>query len=214
MPPATNLSLSVHCVKANLPGCWSRWTPPQLSFFVPRRIRRNSASCAPSIRGWCIFLFAKTGHRRCCSWQANLCAGRKPCSSRARPKIKPRRNEQSRHAGPLHGGHEAQRKQCADLHAGKRRTAAFGARPALLQSLAQIKTIHSMALRINEIMQRFSSLASEMQEAENASQAETAEPQRPPPDAAKRPQKALQPAHLKAFNIKRHKGARTAKAGR
>ena len=43
------------------------------------------------------------------------------------------------------------------------------------QSLAQIKTIHSMALRINEIMQRFSSLASEMQEAENASQAETVE---------------------------------------
>jgi signal transduction histidine kinase len=41
------------------------------------------------------------------------------------------------------------------------------------QSLAQIKTIHSMALRINEIMQRFSSLASEMREAENTSQAET-----------------------------------------
>jgi signal transduction histidine kinase len=41
------------------------------------------------------------------------------------------------------------------------------------QSLAQIKTIHSMALRINEIMQRFSSLASEMQEAETTSQAET-----------------------------------------
>jgi signal transduction histidine kinase len=41
------------------------------------------------------------------------------------------------------------------------------------QSLAQIKTIHSMAMRINEIMQRFSSLASEMREAENASQAET-----------------------------------------
>jgi len=33
--------------------------------------------------------------------------------------------------------------------------------------------MHSMALRINEVMQRFSSLASEMQEAENASQAET-----------------------------------------
>jgi signal transduction histidine kinase len=48
------------------------------------------------------------------------------------------------------------------------------------QSLAQIKTIHSMALRINEIMQRFSSLASEMREAENASQAETeAEPATP-----------------------------------
>ncbi|MGB2669918.1 MAG: hypothetical protein WA621_02555 [Candidatus Acidiferrum sp.] len=48
------------------------------------------------------------------------------------------------------------------------------------QSLAQIKTIHSMALRINEIMQRFSSLASEMREAENASQAETeAEPTSP-----------------------------------
>lgn len=41
------------------------------------------------------------------------------------------------------------------------------------QSLAQIKTIHSMAMRINEIMQRFSSLASEMREAENASQGET-----------------------------------------
>ena len=41
------------------------------------------------------------------------------------------------------------------------------------QSLAQIKTIHSMALRINEVMQRFSSLASEMRAAENASQAET-----------------------------------------
>jgi len=50
------------------------------------------------------------------------------------------------------------------------------------QSLAQIKTIHSMALRINEIMQRFSSLASEMREAENASQAETeAEPASPAP---------------------------------
>jgi signal transduction histidine kinase len=41
------------------------------------------------------------------------------------------------------------------------------------QSLAQIKTIHSMALRINEIIQRFSTLASEMREAENSSQAET-----------------------------------------
>ena len=41
------------------------------------------------------------------------------------------------------------------------------------QSLVQIKTIHSMAMRINEIMLRFSSLASEMREAENASQAET-----------------------------------------
>jgi len=41
------------------------------------------------------------------------------------------------------------------------------------QSLVQIKTIHSMAMRINEIMVRFSSLATEMREAENASQAET-----------------------------------------
>ncbi len=41
------------------------------------------------------------------------------------------------------------------------------------QSLAQIKTMHSMTLRINEVMQRFSSLASEMRESENASQAET-----------------------------------------
>lgn len=43
------------------------------------------------------------------------------------------------------------------------------------QSLAQIKTIHTMALRINEIMQRFSSLASEMREVETPSQAETDE---------------------------------------
>jgi signal transduction histidine kinase len=44
------------------------------------------------------------------------------------------------------------------------------------QSLAQIKTIHTMALRINEIMQRFSSLASEMRDAETPSQGETEEP--------------------------------------
>lgn len=43
------------------------------------------------------------------------------------------------------------------------------------QSLAQIKTIHNMALRINEIMQRFSSLSSEMKEAETVSQAENPE---------------------------------------
>ncbi|HEY6128694.1 MAG TPA: hypothetical protein VIW23_10975 [Candidatus Acidoferrum sp.] len=43
------------------------------------------------------------------------------------------------------------------------------------QSLHQIKTMHSMTLRINEIMQRFSSLSSEMRDAENASQAETEE---------------------------------------
>ena len=47
------------------------------------------------------------------------------------------------------------------------------------QSLAQIKTIHSMALRINEIMQRFSSLASEMRD---ASQAETEETPAPAPN--------------------------------
>ena len=41
------------------------------------------------------------------------------------------------------------------------------------QSLGQLKTIHTMALRINEIMQRFSSLASEMKEVETPSQAET-----------------------------------------
>ena len=41
------------------------------------------------------------------------------------------------------------------------------------QSLAQIKTIHTMALRINEIMQRFSSLASELRDGETPSQLET-----------------------------------------
>ena len=49
------------------------------------------------------------------------------------------------------------------------------------QSLAQIKTMHSMALRIHEVMQRFSSLANEMTEAENASQAETEETVAPVP---------------------------------
>jgi signal transduction histidine kinase len=43
------------------------------------------------------------------------------------------------------------------------------------QSLQQIKTVHSMTLRLHEIMQRFSSLASEMREAEMESQAETGE---------------------------------------
>ncbi len=43
------------------------------------------------------------------------------------------------------------------------------------QSIAQIKTIHTMALRINEVMQRFSSLASEVREDETGSQAETEE---------------------------------------
>jgi len=43
------------------------------------------------------------------------------------------------------------------------------------QSLAQIKTIHNMAQRINEIMQRFSSLSSEMREVETASHAENQE---------------------------------------
>jgi len=37
----------------------------------------------------------------------------------------------------------------------------------------QIKTIHTMALRLNEVMQRFSSLASEMRAAEKESHSET-----------------------------------------
>jgi len=41
------------------------------------------------------------------------------------------------------------------------------------QSRDQIRTIHAMALRLNEIMQRFSSLAMEMQAIEKESQAET-----------------------------------------
>ena len=47
------------------------------------------------------------------------------------------------------------------------------------QSLAQIKTIHNMALRINEIMHRFSSLSSEMRESETVSQAENQEASMP-----------------------------------
>jgi len=37
----------------------------------------------------------------------------------------------------------------------------------------QLETIHTMALRLNEIMQRFSSLAAEMRAGEKESQAET-----------------------------------------
>lgn len=47
------------------------------------------------------------------------------------------------------------------------------------QSLAQIKTIHTMAMRINEVVQRFSSLAGEMRDAETTSQAETEDPRMP-----------------------------------
>jgi len=45
--------------------------------------------------------------------------------------------------------------------------------PVMNESRNQIRTMHSMALRLNEIMQRFSSLASEMRLDENDSQAET-----------------------------------------
>jgi signal transduction histidine kinase len=41
------------------------------------------------------------------------------------------------------------------------------------ESREQIQTIHTMALRLNEIMQRFSSLATEMRAGETDSQAET-----------------------------------------
>jgi len=41
------------------------------------------------------------------------------------------------------------------------------------ESREQIRTIHTMALRLNEIMQRFSSLVSEMRAGEKESQAET-----------------------------------------
>jgi signal transduction histidine kinase len=41
------------------------------------------------------------------------------------------------------------------------------------QSLQQIKTVHHMSLRLNEIMQRFSSLAVEIRDAETPSQPET-----------------------------------------
>jgi signal transduction histidine kinase len=47
------------------------------------------------------------------------------------------------------------------------------------QSLAQIKTIHTMAMRINEVVQRFSSLATEMRDSETPSQAETEDPRQP-----------------------------------
>jgi hypothetical protein len=43
------------------------------------------------------------------------------------------------------------------------------------QSLQQIKTVHHMSLRPNEIRQRFSSLASEIRDAETTSQPETGE---------------------------------------
>jgi hypothetical protein len=44
------------------------------------------------------------------------------------------------------------------------------------ESREQIRTIHTMALRLNEVMQRFSSLATELQADEKESQPETATP--------------------------------------
>ena len=44
---------------------------------------------------------------------------------------------------------------------------------ASAESREQIQTIHTMALRLNEMMQRFSSLAAEMRAGEKESQAET-----------------------------------------
>jgi signal transduction histidine kinase len=41
------------------------------------------------------------------------------------------------------------------------------------QSLGQIKTVHHMSLRLNEVMQRFSSLASEIRDTETPSHPET-----------------------------------------
>lgn len=46
-------------------------------------------------------------------------------------------------------------------------------------SREQVQTIHAMTLRLNEIMQRFSSLASELKLAEKESQAETERPEEP-----------------------------------
>jgi signal transduction histidine kinase len=46
-------------------------------------------------------------------------------------------------------------------------------RPIHPDTREQIRTIHTMALRLNEIMQRFSSVASEMRAGEKESQAET-----------------------------------------
>jgi signal transduction histidine kinase len=42
------------------------------------------------------------------------------------------------------------------------------------ESREQVRTIHTMALRLHQVMQRFSSLAAEMRAGENESQAETA----------------------------------------
>jgi len=43
------------------------------------------------------------------------------------------------------------------------------------QSLQQVRTVHQMSLRIHEVLQRFSSLASEIRDAETPSQPETTE---------------------------------------
>ena len=45
--------------------------------------------------------------------------------------------------------------------------------PASSESREQIRAIHAMALRLHEVIQRFSSLASEVRAAETISQAET-----------------------------------------
>ena len=120
-----------------------------------------------------MFRCAKIGRRHCCSWPANRCAAPKPCALSDRPNLAPRKAKRKRHLGRYMLDMKPSVNNALTSMLGNAELLLLEPGQLSQQSLAQIKTIHSMALRINEIMQRFSSLASEMREAENASQAET-----------------------------------------
>ena len=76
---------------------------------------------------------------------------------------------------PLHARHEAQREQCAHFAFGERRASSSGAWAAFRAVSWQDQDHPHHGLAHQRNVQRFSSLASEMREAETPSQAETEE---------------------------------------
>ena len=175
MRPRTIWWLLGRCVRENSPACCVLSTRQPRSFFVFPPIPRNSDSCAakyprlvhiPLREDWAQTLLLVAGE------------------SLRRAKALRIARQAERNAAK-NENHATLGRYMLDMKhsVNNALTSMLGNAELLLlepgqlssQSLAQIKTMHSMALRINEIMQRFSSLASEMQEAENASQAETVE---------------------------------------
>ena len=138
-------------------------------------LSRNAAVAFALPATCCTYRCVRTGPRLCCWSPANHCGA---CSAGRQVKQAISRAAQNERDATL-GRYMLEMKHSVN----NALTSILGNAELLLlepgqlsaQSLQQIKTMHNMTLRINEIMQRFSTLASEMREAENASQAETEE---------------------------------------